>query len=125
MTNHTYTLDLKDPENAAALQDAVTKYGWSPALFASLPYLDTPLADRLANHSAEYEQVYDANGNTVAGGTPEKSKEQGVKARGAGLAVNDDESSRTLRSARYIDHRQPGATWQKLAKCKAPSGGGS
>lgn len=122
LTVHTYTLDLSDPNNRDAVMNTLP---WvmagnlaSPSVPVGILATDNPLSRRLKQNSVEYEQNYSTTGDQMAASTPDSDRENGVKVKGFGVGYNDETARRTLKHARYIDHSQPGATWQDLAKCK-------
>lgn len=122
LTAHTYTLDLTNPDNRSAVMDTLP---WvmasnlaSPSVPVAILTTDNPLSHRLKDNSIEYEQNYSTTGDELAASTPDADREHGLKYKGFGVGYNDETAQRTLRSARYIDHSQPGSTWQDLAKCK-------
>lgn len=120
LTAHTYTLDLTDPQNMQALKQSLPNVALGGASLRPAHWIlasDSPLAQRLANDSVEYKQVYKTEGNALGGNSPDGSTETGVKQKGVGLGFNNDTSRRTLVSTQYLDHRVPGSTWQDLLKC--------
>lgn len=115
LTTHTYTLDLTDPQNMQAFRDSAPYIAQGPA---GLLTTHNPLVDRLKSDGVEEEQRYETRGDPMSARTPDTATEHAIKAKGYGLGVNDDSASINLRSARYIDHGEPGTTWQTLAKCR-------
>src|SRR5690606_20324524 len=114
-------LDLTDPESRDAVLDTLP---WiaagslaSPAGPIGILTTDNPLSQRLHENSIQYEQKYTTEGDLNAANTPEKGRESGLKIAGFGFGGNNETAKRHLTSARYIDHTQPGATWQELEHC--------
>lgn len=118
LTVNTYNLDLTDPANMDAFKQTLPALaGGGPVSPMAILLTDNPLGQRLRNNSVQYKQVYDVDGDAYAADAPKDSTEKGIKIKGVGIGYNNDTSRRTLKYAQYIDHREPGATWQPLAKC--------
>lgn len=118
LTVNTYNLDLTRPENLEAFQESF------PALVTGGPVSplalltnDTPLGRRILDDSVQYRQVFDVEGATYGGKGPSGADEKGIKIKGVGIGFNDETTKKTLKSAEYIDHSAPGATWHDLADC--------
>ncbi|MQA79794.1 MAG: hypothetical protein GEV10_15155 [Streptosporangiales bacterium] len=122
LTVNTYTLDLTNPENMDAFADSFPALAAgqlaSPISPVAILTTDNPISRRLKENSVQYEQVYDTEGDMLGVDSPDSANEKGLKIKGVGIGFNDETAKRTLRTARYIDHSQPGSTWQNLAKCE-------
>lgn len=114
---HIYNLDLDDPKNMEALKGTFTDAvaAGSPAAPLVALTTDSPLGRRLAEDSVEYDLDYDTEGLDAR--APDSSEESGLKVKGFGVGGNSQSRRLSLKSARYMDHSQPGAVWRELPNC--------
>ncbi|URN06443.1 hypothetical protein LUW74_26050 [Actinomadura madurae] len=58
---------------------------------------------------------YDTSGNTIEGSGANGAK--GIKRKGFGVGLNNEQMWAKYRSGRYLDYQAPQAGWQALANC--------
>ncbi|SFN96234.1 hypothetical protein SAMN04489713_103560 [Actinomadura madurae] len=119
-TSDLYSLDLTQPENRAAFDRLFMTVGG----MAAVPRIQHPehLGQALDQYGRAFQRhgqlahfEYDTSGNTIEGSGA--NGEKGIKRKGFGVGLNNEQTWAKYRSGRYFDNQAPQAGWQALANC--------